>query len=121
MLNPMRDDENQRPPVVIFGLLSLYLLKSDPGSHSMALLPPPSPLVQFGPCIFVARRLQPFFPSSTRVALYSNILVCPGLFPGIFPAKREAGGPQADGSKYSFGSPHFPYDAVEGNISTIRY
>ena len=39
MLNPMRDDENQRPPVVIFGLLSLYLLKSDPGSHSRLFVP----------------------------------------------------------------------------------
>ena len=38
---------------------------SDPGSHSR-LFSHPSPL-RFVPCIFIARRIQHFLPSSTRV------------------------------------------------------
>ena len=60
-------------PCIIFTLLfalpPIDSRNSDPGSHSNSrLFSPPSPL-RFTPCTFIARRLQPFLLSSTRVDL----------------------------------------------------
>ena len=47
---------------------SLNSRDSDPGVTWQVLLPPSPP--RFVPCFFIARKIQLFFPSSTRVELW---------------------------------------------------
>ena len=54
-------------PFIIFAHLLLSLLptrNSDPGSHSRLFSPLPATVRAF---FFIARRFQPFLPSSTRI------------------------------------------------------
>ena len=62
-------------PFIIFALLSLSLhsRNSDPGSQSRLFSPLPTTVLAF---IFIARRVQHFLPSSTRVEFCLPTLLC---------------------------------------------